>query len=356
MKKIFLLITALFFVSFIICVSFPKTSKKKPPLGPKFFPEIIYKDNKSIDQDDMCIWIHPKDVKKSTIIAADKIANKIFVYNADGKTLQSLDCVKPGNIDLRYNFLFQGEKIDVVATTTRGKENKILIYQVNPKTKLLHRIDDEKCDLEVTNRSKRKSFGGTLYHNKRTQKFYFFKTDEDKYQKIQQYEIYDNGKGSVSLKKVREWPSPGKCEGAVADDEKEVVYICQEKKGIWKFGANPEDRTVGKLVVTPQDTRLGLEGVAIYKTSKEEGYLIVSRQNRDTFQIFDRIDNNYIASFHIDGIISTDGLDITNYSIHDNYAQGTFICHTRRHIVGLSWKTIAQKLKLQTNSLYEIRK
>ena len=57
------------------------------------------------DQDDMCIWIAP-DASQSIVITSDKGANKLFVYDLAGNTLQTVNVPgKPGNIDIRYNFL-----------------------------------------------------------------------------------------------------------------------------------------------------------------------------------------------------------------------------------------------------------
>ena len=41
------------------------------------------------DQDDMCIWIHP-DPSQSTIITSDKDVDKLFVYDLNGNTIQTL--------------------------------------------------------------------------------------------------------------------------------------------------------------------------------------------------------------------------------------------------------------------------
>lgn len=64
-------------------------------------PAAVCLDPAAIDQDDMCLWVHPSDPALSTVIVADKKAYKLFVYDLQGTTLQALDVPKPGNIDLR---------------------------------------------------------------------------------------------------------------------------------------------------------------------------------------------------------------------------------------------------------------
>src|SRR5262245_42873205 len=59
-------------------------------------------DERARDQDDLCIWVHPTNPAQSAVIAADKAANRLWVYDLTGKTLQSLPAKRPGNIDVRY--------------------------------------------------------------------------------------------------------------------------------------------------------------------------------------------------------------------------------------------------------------
>src|SRR5262245_22812927 len=56
----------------------------------------------SRDQDDMCVWVHPADASQSTIITSDKKAKKLFVYDLEGKVIQTIPARHPGNVDVRY--------------------------------------------------------------------------------------------------------------------------------------------------------------------------------------------------------------------------------------------------------------
>ena len=59
-------------------------------------PKVKCSAQGSADQDDMCIWVHPTDVSQSAIITSDKKANRIFVYDLEGRTLQSIPARQPG--------------------------------------------------------------------------------------------------------------------------------------------------------------------------------------------------------------------------------------------------------------------
>jgi myo-inositol-hexaphosphate 3-phosphohydrolase len=58
----------------------------------------------------MCVWLHPDNPALSTIITSDKDKSTLFVYGLDGETLYSYPLqMKPGNIDIIYNFPLGGE-------------------------------------------------------------------------------------------------------------------------------------------------------------------------------------------------------------------------------------------------------
>jgi 3-phytase len=127
-------------------------------------------DPASRDQDDMCVWIHPTDSSQSTIVASDKEANRLFVYDLDGKTIQTIGAQHPGNIDIRYGFPLGKGKVDIVAVNLRD-ESKIAIYRVDSHSRHLQRIDNDAI-LTATN------YGGTLYHSPKSGRFYFVTTSK----------------------------------------------------------------------------------------------------------------------------------------------------------------------------------
>jgi len=93
-----------------------------------------------LDQDDMCIWLHPTDHSLSTIIASDKTANKLFVYNLSGEVIQTISASgKPGNIDVRYNFSLSGVPVDIVGYNDRTNRT-IVLFKVNPSTSNLTEV------------------------------------------------------------------------------------------------------------------------------------------------------------------------------------------------------------------------
>jgi myo-inositol-hexaphosphate 3-phosphohydrolase/3',5'-cyclic AMP phosphodiesterase CpdA len=276
--------------------------------------------NEAMDQDDMCIWQNPADPALSTIITSDKSANRLFVYDLDGKRLQSVDVPKPGNVDIRSGFPLGGKRIDLVVVNQRSDGYRLAAFRIDPGTRRITRIDHD--DL-VTG----PNYGGCLYHSRSDNRFYFFSTSDEG--DTEQFELKDDGTGRVIHQKVRSL-SLGKSEGAVADDEVGVVYVAEEQKGIWKIGAEPDDPTTGELIVqVGRDGIVGdIEGLATTTSSDGSRYLIFSDQGASTIHVLPLDGSTSTARFAVQGVTETDGIDLIPTPLGTKFPHGLFACHS----------------------------
>ncbi len=297
------------------------------------------------DQDDMTFWLHPSDPSQSTIIASDKAANRIFVYDLNGKKLQEVAAQHPGNIDTRYGFPLGVDRVDIVAFNERDT-NKIRVYKMNPVTRHLEQIDDG-------NINSGPNYGFSLYKSPATGKFYAF-TGPEKNTKVRQFELVDAGNGRVSgVGPLRQLQQLTTSEGMVADDETGNFYVAEEGGGVWKFDAEPGGAVSGTKIasVGQNGLRPDVEGIAIYYTANGEGYLIASSQGSSTFNVYQRkAPHAFIGTFAVSGAAGSDGVDVINLPLNNNFAQGIFALHNGRRcpcpVAIVKWQDIAKPLNL----------
>ena len=298
-------------------------------------PTVVLKDRHVGDQDDMCIWVHPTDPARSTVITSDKAAGKLFVYDLSGRTLQSIRAGRPGNIDLRYGFPLGGKKVDVVAFNERSSDH-LRVYAIDAATRSLRRVDNGKIPLKT-------NYGGTLYRSAKTGKLYFLSVCTT----AEQVELFDDGAGKVAGKTVRQWRI-GYSEGAVGDDRAGKVYVGEENRGVWETGGEPNDPTPGKLVIRVGENGLkaDVEGLALYHTPAGKGYLLVSSQGSDTFKVYRRTGRHeFLGTFAVRGARDTDGIAVTNVALGKAFPLGLFACHSNRFgacpVLLTPWERIA---------------
>ena len=303
------------------------------------------------DQDDMCFWLHPQDLAKSTVIVSDKEAKSLFVYDLQGHTLQTIACPKPGNIDIRYDFLLGGERVDIVALNDR-KTRKIRIYRVDRATRLLSRVDDDNILTD-------QNYGFSLYRSPVSGRFYAF-TGPELETVVKQWELVDNGRGRISgVGPLREMSVGGVVEGMVADDETGMIYMSQESGGVWKYSAEPTGDASGSRIVTAGEHGLipDVEGITLYYRAGGAGYLIVSSQGSDDFKVYDRRPPHaYIGTFAVKGALRTDGCDVINLPLGASLPGGAFVCHNGSDepfpTELVSWADIAKTLGLVSDKVY----
>lgn len=303
--------------------------------------------------DDPCIWIHPKDVMKSTIIGTNK-KEGLEVYNLDGKRLYTYKIGRVNNVDIRDGFSLNGKKVAVVTASNRT-HNTISILIVKEETGELEEI----AARPITSGLK-EVYGLGMYKSPKTQKLYVFMVG--KRGGVEQWELFENNT-KIDAKLVRNIVLGGQGEGIVADDVHQKVYIGQEDKALWKYNAEPDALNHRIKVIGVRDLHMkaDFEGVTLYDSGNGKGYIILSSQGNNSYAVFDRITNQYQGSFSlkngvVDGTNDTDGIDVTSVSFGNKYPKGFFLAqdgantqkkdtlHQNFKIV--DWKTISKNLNL----------
>jgi 3-phytase len=292
-----------------------------PTAAPPPAPTVTLAARGAGDQDDMCVWVHPTDPGRSVVIASDKQAGRLFVYDLDGKLLQAVAVKHPGNIDLRYGFPLGGQPADIAAVNLRD-DRRLAVFRIDPETRTLARVDDGKI-------ATGENYGGCLYRSPKTGTFYAVITSYSG--AVSQFELADDGTGKVRGKRVRGWKVGGVCEAAVADDRAGRVYISEEAKGVWELGGEPGDPAPGALTIKVGEHGLkgDVEGLALFHLADGAGYLIVSDQGPSTFRVYRREGKHeYVGSFRVAEAADTDGIEAVSVGLGPGFPDGLFLCHT----------------------------
>src|SRR5688572_292639 len=273
---------------------------------------VIYDAPGSLDEDDMCFWVHPTDPSLSTVIVTDKFAGRIYVYDLAGSLLQELPSPSPRNADTRYGVPFGDTCIDVVAMTDRT-EDIIRVYAVDRATRRLTRIDD---GLVYTH----DNYGFTLYQHSDGQ---LWGLTGDRYSGLmRQFALIDNGAGQMSGFETSWTFHETRVEGVVADDETGYYYIGEETVGIWRVDVfDHTDRTLIARVGDATGLEGDIEGLALYYAAGGEGYLIASSQGDNKFTVIDRKPpHRGRGNFRVEGVRLTDGIDVLNMNLNATYS------------------------------------
>lgn len=268
--------------------------------------------------DDPAVWVDPTDPGRSRVIGTDKKGG-LAVYDLDGRQVQYLAGGRPNNVDVREGFPLGGRTVALVAAGDRS-DDTIALWVVDEATGRLREVGGPRVELGIG------VYGSCLYRSPTTGRFSFIATSEGG--DVEQWELSGDG-GSVAARRVRRFAVGSQTEGCVADDEHAALYLDEEDVGIWRYGAEPGD---GERRSKVDDAGPGrhlapdVEGIALAPGPDGGGYLVVSSQGDDSFAVYERDgDNAYLGSFRVDGVESTDGLDVSTRPLGPGFPRGLLV-------------------------------
>lgn len=294
--------------------------------------------------DDVAIWIHPEDPEKSRIIASDNETG-LVIYDLSGRQLEVIPDGAFNNVDIRRGFELGDEVVDLLATSEKVAR-QVVLYTIDPDGRL-ERAGEFAIKFD--------GYGLCLYVSPRTGTFYVFVTSTGN--QVEQWAL-DGSSGRIEARLARSITMTDRTEGAVADDERAVLYLAEEKIAIWRYGAEPEDGEQRVLVDSHQGGYVGkdIEGLALFRGPAGSGYLIASSQSEDSFVVYDREgDNRHRLTFRIgagngiDEVSQTDGIEVTSVALGSRFPFGLFIAHDDSDDVAgqnlklVGWEEIARE-------------
>lgn len=291
-----------------------------------------------VDPDDMC-FVVLEPTSDVFLVVSDKKANAVFLIDNQGHVRDKVSVPQPGNIDSRPAFPVMSDDAKAAWQNELSIQSPLIVVNGRQHEELVAltvvaTAEGPKLRKLPSKMPTGENYGGCLYRDEN--RFYFFSTTKGGL--VQQWEIANRGDMLVS-RRVRAWKSPI-CEGAVADDQNGVVFLCEEQVGIRKIRATPrhdrghetlELRGDHELIVRIGDHDItgDLEGITLLRTGKTTGYLVASDQASSQFVVFDRQSpHRFVGKFSIDGVRSTDGVDVFPSPFGTRFRNGVIACHS----------------------------
>jgi 3-phytase len=307
--------------------------------------------------DDPAIWVHPHDPTKSLVIATDKNLG-LYVYDLEGKLLQTLADGRMNNVDLRDGFVVDGKPRTLVAASNRTTKS-IALYFLDPATRRLTSAGD------AVPTGFADPYGLCMYAAADAGGHFVF-VNESEDGRFRQWQI-TAANGRASAQQVREFVVGSQSEGCVADDEAGNLYITEEDGAFWKYSARAEGGSARRVIDRVEGTnglKADFEGVSLWAGAEGRGYLVLSNQGADNYAVYRREgDNAFVGLFHvvadpargIDGVSETDGLDVSSAAFGTRFPDGLLVVQYGRNLTPrerqnykfVSWHDIAAVLGIK---------
>jgi 3-phytase len=289
------------------------------------------------DSDDPAIWINSSDASQSLIIGTDKGGDTrqggLYAFSLQGKIVKSVGPLqRPNNVDVAYGLSVNGKSTDIAVCTERYT-NSIRVFSLPDLTPLDNGgipVFENEAD------SLRDPMGIALFTNPADKKIYAIvgrKTGPTDGTYLWQYRLDSDSKGIVKGTLVRKfgyYSGKKEIESIAVDNELGYVYHSDEMHGIHKSYAHPDSSNVELALFGTTGFTEDIEGISIYKTGSETGYIIVSDQQANRFRFFTResIDHNHPElKFVNTSTVQSDGSDVTNFPL-PGFPNGLFVAMT----------------------------
>lgn len=297
------------------------------------------------DTDDPAIWINPENASKSIIIGTDKDTDGgLYAFDLNGKIINKvLGLKRPNNVDIEYGFMLNGKKTDIAAVTER-ETNTVKLYS----------LPDLKEAGEFTvfdGEAERGPMGISMYKNPVTQEIDVIvgrkSGPADGY--LWQYKLSEkNGKiTGEAVRKFGNYSGLKEIESIAVDDELGYIYYSDEQFGVHQYYADPAKGNEELLVFGKGDFKSDLEGISIYPTSAQTGYILVSNQQKNTFNVYLREDpaKGRIAEIPV-STSESDGSEVTNVNLGPQFPKGMLVAMSNGRVFHFyDWRIVEEKIK-----------
>ena len=300
-------------------------------------PAVITQSTK-FDTDDPAIWINHSDLSKSLILGTDKNEDgALYVFDLQGKILEDLTVRglrRPNNVDVEYGLEIGGKKIDIAVTGER-MTHKLRIFSLPD----MNPIDGGGISMFVgeTGLEFRDLMGIALYKKPDDGSIYAFvgrKNGPTDGTYIWQYLLESSPEGEVKATLVRKlgaFSGQKEIEAIAVDDELGYVYFSDEGVGVRKYFADPAMGNEELALFGTTDFARDHEGISIYDSGNGKGFILVSDQQANRFNLYRREgsetslhEHQLVKSIPL-STVESDGSEISNAHFNNTFEHGIFV-------------------------------
>ncbi|MBD1395336.1 phytase [Mucilaginibacter glaciei] len=303
---------------------------------PEIKPAVIT-ESVRFDTDDPAIWVNKADPAKSLVIGTDKAADgALYVFGLDGKIIKDKvvrGLQRPNNVDLAYGLMLNGKPTDIVITTERIT-HKLRIYSL-PDMKP---VDNGGIDAFVGEEGfEFRDLMGISIYTAKDGKMYAIagrKSGPKTGGYLWQYLLQDDGTGNVKatfVRKFGEYSGKKEIESIAVDNELGYIYYSDEQVGVRQYYADPEKGDKQLAIFGTTGFAADHEGISIYKLTPTTGYILVSDQGANRFQIFSRegaaanpYEHKLLKVANV-AARQSDGSDVVNVPLNSTFKHGLFV-------------------------------
>ncbi|MDF2187606.1 phytase [Paraflavitalea sp. CAU 1676] len=317
----------------VACTSMARTGDTGLPA----IKPVIVTDTVRYDSDDPAIWINRDNPAASLILGTDKDQDgALYVFDLQGKVQHDKvvrNLQRPNNVDIEYGLSLNGKPTDIAVVTERFT-HKLRVFSL-PDCKP---VDGDGLPVfeGETGTEFRDLMGIALYKNKAGKVYAIVgrKTGPREGGYLWQYLLEDDGQGRVKATLVRkfgQFSGIKEIEAIAVDDVLGYVYYSDEGYGVRKYYADPEKGNEELTVFGRKGFKQDHEGISIYATSDSTGYLIVSDQQTNHFQLFTREgvpgnphEHRFIKKVHL-STLESDGSEVVALPLNGVFTKGLFV-------------------------------
>ena len=283
--------------------------------------------------DDPAIWLNKSNPSNSIVFGTDKKSG-IYSYNLQGQELGYTNLGNINNIDTRTINVGDDENVsDVTFLFASNRTLGSVDLWVFEDNEIRQKLENNSWKVPSKPSFRGKSdiivYGICAGIDAKYGLVAFL--TEDTGPRVEVWNLTEDG-----LNLITTFNNGGESEGCVYDDQNRTLFISEEEvRGVLKsYRLDDSFDFSGPYIVDSRDGQIGgdPEGVSLYKTPNNSGYLILSSQGDSKFNLYDRnYPYDYITSFRIgssksiDNVTDTDGIETINFNLSDEYPEGIMI-------------------------------